>query len=538
MRPDGKQLQVVASGLRGPVGLAFDEHWDLFTNDNDHESRADLYAPARLLHVVPHIDFGWPRGWMASKSPDRADLVEPMTAELGRGVPCDLLYVDEPSWPAEYRRQLLMCRWGRSTVVSYPLDERGASFAAAEHVLFSGDSNARPVGVAADTEGRLFVSSLYLAGNTPSPHCASDIVMITPARQPQDAAAKRADISGAAPDTLWGQLAGTSWERRRRAHQDILRRGGSLLDEAATRFYAADENTPEFTSLAWLAGATGAPKVAARLAELSRSSNSEHRVQAMRVLTEYPDLRPPPEIFVAALDDASPAVRLAALEYFFKSSEPLPLRQIVGLAASSDNYLRQIAARLLSQRATPEELTRLAQAPRASDRLAAALAIGMRLTTPPLGQRPPAELKLFYPQDNSFFKSKLKFADRDEPVDLRDLGRIGAYTMAERWRASRSGHDEPSFRLLGRLLEDEDGRVALQAAHYLGLLDDPRTEPQLANVGARPDARRFGPQSALRRERRQPFGNLPVARWPAALACGRRRCRGPICHAGFHAERR
>ena len=24
---------------------------------------------ARLLHVMPHADFGWPRGWMASKSP-------------------------------------------------------------------------------------------------------------------------------------------------------------------------------------------------------------------------------------------------------------------------------------------------------------------------------------------------------------------------------------------------------------------------------------------------------------------------------------
>src|SRR6185437_13846568 len=72
IRPDGSAPRVLARGLRGPVGLAFDRSWNLFTNDNDHESRADLYAPMRLLHVTPHADFGWPRGWMGSKSPDRA----------------------------------------------------------------------------------------------------------------------------------------------------------------------------------------------------------------------------------------------------------------------------------------------------------------------------------------------------------------------------------------------------------------------------------------------------------------------------------
>jgi hypothetical protein len=38
MRPDGSNLKVVAGGLRGPVGLAFDRNWELFTNDNDHET--------------------------------------------------------------------------------------------------------------------------------------------------------------------------------------------------------------------------------------------------------------------------------------------------------------------------------------------------------------------------------------------------------------------------------------------------------------------------------------------------------------------
>src|SRR5262249_6142514 len=44
MKADGSGLQVVARGLRGPFGLSFDRDWNLFTNDNDHESRPDLYT--------------------------------------------------------------------------------------------------------------------------------------------------------------------------------------------------------------------------------------------------------------------------------------------------------------------------------------------------------------------------------------------------------------------------------------------------------------------------------------------------------------
>ena len=73
--PDGSGLQVVAAGTRGgAVGMAFDRRYELFSNDNDHESLADRYSPARLLHVVPKAHFFWPRGWIAGMSPERQRL--------------------------------------------------------------------------------------------------------------------------------------------------------------------------------------------------------------------------------------------------------------------------------------------------------------------------------------------------------------------------------------------------------------------------------------------------------------------------------
>ena len=239
-----ESLKVLAGGLRGPVGLAFDRDWNLFTNDNDHESLADRYAPARLLHVTPHIDFGWPRGWMASKSPDRSDLVETMSAKLGRGVPCDLVYYDELNLPAEYRGRLLMARWDRHAVTMYPLTPRGSSFTTEETTVVEGQNNARPVGVGVGGDGRLFVTSLYLPGNVAAPYCFSDLIVLTAIDNSQVAGFESYDPVLVSAERLWSELASSSWQRRLWAHQEILRRGGPLLDEAVNRIAALITTRP------------------------------------------------------------------------------------------------------------------------------------------------------------------------------------------------------------------------------------------------------------------------------------------------------
>src|SRR5262249_38871001 len=136
--PDGSGFQVVARGTRNSVGLAFDREWDLFTNDNDHESIPAAYVPGRLLHVTPHAYFSWPRGWMPLKTPDRADLLETMFDGLGRAVPVGQAYYGETFLPAKYRDNLLLARWGIRALTRYPLERRGASFKTTEHVVLTG----------------------------------------------------------------------------------------------------------------------------------------------------------------------------------------------------------------------------------------------------------------------------------------------------------------------------------------------------------------------------------------------------------------
>ena len=107
-------------------------------------------------------------------------------------------------------------------------------------------------------------------------------------------------------------------------------------------------------------------------------------------------------------------------------------------------------------------------------RLAAVLALGVQLTVPAVHDEPPKELPLFIPGENSFFKTKLAFADGSQPVELATLGRIGSYSMAERWaRTPHHADDQQRVKLLVRALEDPAERVQLQAAYWLGLLRDP-----------------------------------------------------------------
>ena len=87
IRPDGTNLRSFARGLRNPCGLCFDKNWNLFTNDNDHEGIPSQYAPGRLIHVTEGSYWSWPRGWMQSKTPDRADIFPMVNEEMGRAVP-------------------------------------------------------------------------------------------------------------------------------------------------------------------------------------------------------------------------------------------------------------------------------------------------------------------------------------------------------------------------------------------------------------------------------------------------------------------
>jgi putative heme-binding domain-containing protein len=458
-RPDGTGLRVVAGGTRGAVGLAFDRRWHLFSNDNDHESIADRYSPARLLHVAPQANFFWPRGWIASMSPDRYDLLETVNTGMGRDVPVGQGYLDEPSLGEEYTDSLLLARWGQRRVSGYRLEPRGASFTGAEYPLLIGEELARPVGVAVGG-GRVFIALSYMAGNEWSPKYPSEIVVLSSAARSVDHAAMAYDAPTATAERLWAELGSDSSQRRQQAHQEILRRGGDLLNEAVTRLRPIRDDHPAAAHLVWLAAASQTPQARDVLQHIARSATPALRAAAVRALAEYPALDAEPGVFAAALNDDDAQVKHAGVAAQFDRDEPILIDSLRSAACATDSYLRQTATLLIEG---------LLNSSNPASRLAGVLAAGFRLTVPPAIGELPAELPLKYESGNAEFV--IQYADAK--IDLKSLGRVGSFTVAERWKAIPPTDEERKlYDLLVSRLRDNDERIYRQASYFLNLIDD------------------------------------------------------------------
>lgn len=485
-RPDGSGFQVVARGMRNACGLVFDRHWNLFSNDNDHESIPDLYVPGRLLYVTPHAEFFWPRGWMVEKTPDRRDLLDTLFAGMGRAVPVGQSYYGDDYLPAAYRDNLLVARWCTRSVTRYPLERRGAGFKADEHVLLACENDARPVGVCVGRGGRIFATVAFMAHNEGSPVYKSDLVMITRRDDPDSHPFAAIDLAQTKPEELWTELSSKSWSRRTAAHVELLRRGDAVFVDAWGRLQQASSNDASRPHLVWLAAAIRG-KANAVIAK-TRDADPDIRLQAFRALAEFGLPNAISTIFKMRLRDSDLQVRHAALLAFFRTVDPLPNEIVAGPARSGDRYLRQTAALLLAERASDEELAQLCRASDAAGRLAGVLAVGFKLTVPPATQPIADDLPLAKLAAEEQYV--IQFADAK--IDLRERGRIGNFTVAEHWRARpHSAEQEQFFKLLVERLADGDEAVRLQAAHFLQLLNDVRSEPAIAKVIEESEERRL-----------------------------------------------
>lgn len=479
---DGTGLKSVARGLRNSCGLCFDKSWNLFTNDNDHEGLPSLYAPGRLLHVTEGTYYSWPRGWLQRKSPDRADIPPAVNDQMGRAVPVLQTYYADEYFPKKYDQSLMVARWCRRQVTYFPLQPSGSSFTATEHVLLEGRDQARPVGVCVGRGGRVFVTICYMAQNEGSPTYRSDLAVITRKDDPSTMPFDHYDAVAVPEGRLWAELRQPGWWRRNVAHQEIIARGGNIAEKAAGQLAdRSNDQKPDVPHLVWLAARVASTKTAPPMVELLDGNDSPLRLQAIRAVTEFQSWS---ETMVKSRDigpQSPPDLRRALLE--LQASRGKSPKNLNADSVDPDAMLRLAAVRHIAQQASMNDLLQQCRSSVAAERLVAVLAAGFRLTIPAVDAVPP-ETALLAPQQKEE-ANVILFADEKQPIDLRKLGRVGNYTVAEHWKGARhTDQQEQLFALLMDRLEDADDKVRLQAAHFLSLLNDPRSEPKIELVSA------------------------------------------------------
>jgi putative heme-binding domain-containing protein len=164
----GKDWELIASGLRNPFDLAFNNVGDMFTYDSDMEwdFGTPWYRPTRICHVTSGAEFGWRPG-TAKWSPNYPDNL-PATLNIGQGSPTNLVYGANARFPKKYRNAFFAFDWSFGIIYAIYPEADGATYKTKGEEFVSGSPLALTDGViGADgalyflTGGRKLESDLY-----------------------------------------------------------------------------------------------------------------------------------------------------------------------------------------------------------------------------------------------------------------------------------------------------------------------------------------------------------------------------------------
>ncbi|MDC0268068.1 c-type cytochrome [bacterium] len=454
-RLEDHSLSIHASGLRNSCGISFDPNWRLFANDNDQEGSAA--SPGKLVYAPRHSWHGWVRGWSARQSPKRRDLLPVVNLEL-----------DVPVGQCWYKGSVLVANWGNRTVSRHAISANGAGFVAPTDFFLRGDGLRRPVSITPLNDGRMVVSVCYMQGNEGSPVRQTDLLLISPKVPASSADLSKSDLVG---------LLDHSWTVRYKAHQEILRRRGPALKQAAERFLQTPTAATNFSSLIYLAAAHGDDASVKRIRKLA-VTGEPIRELAMRVMAEFPSKFQPLEVKSILAKVKSPGVRHALLEYLHAVPDAKLPESVVRLAADPDAFVRQSAAQLLARRASTAELTRWAADESDLVRQGAVNAAGFHIWHAiESTSKFPKMRELAHP-------NQMSFAQADGPINLNDLGKpVFIYMPSEWWKdASNRKAVAPHFSLLAKALDDPSPSVQLPAAVQLFFLKNTELDPKVLTI--------------------------------------------------------
>lgn len=158
-KPQGRQLEAVASGFWNPFDIKFTHDGRLLATDNDPDSR----GPNRLLEIVEGGDYGFECLYGGSglhpflawngELPGTIGMV----SALGEA-PCALIDAQFTNFGNDFRNTVLVNIWEEKNIVRIPIRKNGTSIQGIPEVLVQGDTSFHPVAMAVDSKGNLYIS--------------------------------------------------------------------------------------------------------------------------------------------------------------------------------------------------------------------------------------------------------------------------------------------------------------------------------------------------------------------------------------------
>jgi putative membrane-bound dehydrogenase-like protein len=302
VRPDGRELEVFAIGLRNPFAIAIDPFMNLFTRDNTNDGAG---WDVRVSHLVQTADYGYTQRF--ANFPD--EIMPPLGA-YGQGGGTGALFLLDERWPDAYRGALLTGDWGRSEVYRHELKPAGASFRANSSVFLS---IPRATGMDIGADGRLYVASWR--GGEAAVYVGPQVgfvACVTPPGWSPPSPVSFAELSLA---ELVDGLSGPNAAAQFHCQRAILRRGRSPETSRALTALASDDSKPisARASAIFALKQLDGPRSHDLLRKLA--GNRKVREFALKALADRKTELTGVDagLFRAALGDPSPRVRAQAL---------------------------------------------------------------------------------------------------------------------------------------------------------------------------------------------------------------------------------
>jgi putative heme-binding domain-containing protein len=334
VRPDGSELELVVQGTRNIYDVAIDPLLNLFTCDNTNDG--DDWN-VRLSQMIPTAHYGYP-----SLFRHFSDEMIPTMADYGGGAPTGAIFLDEPSFPANYGHGLYACQWGWNSVTRHPLKRDGASFKAEKEPFIE---LPRPTGIDEDGQGNLYVASWKGAVFSYAGPNVGYIARISPMNKQSSAFP---DLQKATDAKLLELLASPSPVWRLAVQREILRRGerpvfARDLEKIARTHENLAVGVAALSTLNQMLGARAHDPL------LRLSKDGRLREYALKALADRKKdaANIPTSVFTDALADTNPAVRLQAVIALNRLGRSSADEAVVPLLADADPSVSHVAFRAL-----------------------------------------------------------------------------------------------------------------------------------------------------------------------------------------------
>lgn len=312
----GRNLEVVARGLRNPYGLGFDAGFDWLGVDQDQSDGDRLFMP---FHGA---EFGWSHAWSPHWTGENHLPTVPISGPTWQGSGTGVLFADVPNWPEKYRGVWLINDWLFKTTHVYRPKWQGALMLPQggqwEDFIPGGKSLFRPVDMAFGPEGALYIigwSSGYGVERDKDGNMTNEgrVFRVMPKGAPKLPALSPEKLPDMTVAELISEFSSLLPVRRINAQDELVRRGAGAAGKIMAALQAPDLPT---------AGETWALWTLARIGENDRFFQSiasdsaaplNRRIQSVRALGFGKSVALP-ELLPTLFSAPEPRLRFAAIQ--------------------------------------------------------------------------------------------------------------------------------------------------------------------------------------------------------------------------------